>query len=143
MGDRLVVGHETLDLAAEVRILLPQPMALSSRGPGWMVLSHQTGVRIPVALPLQFVENRHVTSFPVFSLLGSCSKYVLIGFQFGWDGGIFSDFLSASFMAFFISLLLGNCFIMQKRSLRLDCRATESWLFYFIKLIWGIFIQVI
>ena len=26
-------------------------MALSSRGPGWMVLSHQTGVRIPVAPP--------------------------------------------------------------------------------------------
>ena len=25
LGDRLVVGHEALDLAAEVRILLPQP----------------------------------------------------------------------------------------------------------------------
>ena len=26
LGDRLAVGHETLDLAAEVRILLPQPI---------------------------------------------------------------------------------------------------------------------
>jgi len=38
-----------------------------------------------------------------------------------------------------IPKLLENCFIMQNRSLRLDYKATESWLFSFIKLIWGIF----
>ena len=38
--------------------------------------------------------------------------------------------------------LLNDCFIMQKRSLRLDYKATESWLFSFIKLIWGILISV-
>jgi len=39
--------------------------------------------------------------------------------------------------------LLKNCFIMQNRSLRLDNKATESWLFSFMKLKWGIFVQVI
>jgi hypothetical protein len=41
-----------------------------------------------------------------------------------------------------IPKLQGNGFIRQKRSSRLDCRATESWLFSFIKLIWRIFISV-
>ena len=40
--------------------ILPAPSALSSRGPGQVVLSHQTGVRIPVALPY---EN---LIFPIF-----------------------------------------------------------------------------
>jgi len=38
--------------------------------------------------------------------------------------------------------LLENYFIMQKRSLRLHYKATESWLFSVTKLIWGIFISV-
>jgi len=42
-----------------------------------------------------------------------------------------------------IPKLLGNRFIMQNRRLRLDCRATESWLFSFIKLIWEIFIYIL
>ena len=41
-----------------------------------------------------------------------------------------------------IPKLLENCFIMQNRSLRLDYKATESWLISVIKLIWGIFISV-
>ncbi|MBA7674047.1 hypothetical protein ES703_82254 [subsurface metagenome] len=41
-----------------------------------------------------------------------------------------------------IPKLLGNCFIMQNRKLRLDYRAMESWLFSVTKLIWGIFISV-
>jgi hypothetical protein len=41
-----------------------------------------------------------------------------------------------------IPKLLENCLIMQKRSLRLDYKATESWLISVIKLIWGIFISV-
>jgi len=32
--------------------------------------------------------------------------------------------------------LLENCFIMQNRRMRLDYRATESWLFSVTKLIW-------
>lgn len=35
-------------------------MALSSRGLGQVVLSHQTGVRIPVALP--FLKNMEVST---------------------------------------------------------------------------------
>ncbi len=38
--------------------------------------------------------------------------------------------------------LLEKCFIMQKRSLRLDYEVTESWPFSITKLIWGIFIFV-
>jgi hypothetical protein len=34
--------------------------------------------------------------------------------------------------------LPGNCFIMKKRRLRLDYKATESWLFSVAKLTWGI-----
>ncbi len=39
-----------------------------------------------------------------------------------------------------IPKVLWKCFIMKNRSLRLDYKATESWLFSFTKLIWGIFI---
>src|SRR5262249_27324554 len=48
------VARLALDQLVEVRILAGQPafVALSSRGPGRVVLSHQTGVRIPVALPV-------------------------------------------------------------------------------------------
>ena len=41
-----------------------------------------------------------------------------------------------------IPTLLENCFIMQKRSLRLDYEVTESWLVSVTKLIWGIFISI-
>jgi hypothetical protein len=41
-----------------------------------------------------------------------------------------------------ISKWLENCFISQTRRLRLDYKATESWLFSVTKLIWGIFISV-
>ncbi len=50
-----MVGQQTLDLSAEVRILLPQPegdiVALSSRGLGHRPLTAETRVRIPLGLP--------------------------------------------------------------------------------------------
>jgi hypothetical protein len=52
----VTVARLALDQLVEVRILAGQPSpsngALSSRGLGRVVLSHQTGVRIPVALPI-------------------------------------------------------------------------------------------
>jgi hypothetical protein len=41
-----------------------------------------------------------------------------------------------------IPKLLAKGFIMQNRSSRLDCGATESRLFSFIKWIWGIFLKI-
>ena len=38
--------------------------------------------------------------------------------------------------------MLWNCFIIQNRRRTLDYKARESWLFFNIRLIWGIFIFV-
>ena len=49
MGNRLVVGQQTLDLFAEVRILVPQPsMAHSSRGLGHLPLKEEITGSNPV-----------------------------------------------------------------------------------------------
>ncbi len=54
-------------------------MALSSRGLGQVVLSHQTGVRIPVALPL--LKNMEVST--------SSIKRNIAGFNKKWMALIF------------------------------------------------------
>ena len=45
--------------------LFPIKVALSSRGLGQVVLSHQTGVRIPVALPA--LSSRHIIFSALFN----------------------------------------------------------------------------
>ncbi len=55
LGDRLMVGHVTLDHRIGVRLPVPQPLvfikAHSSRGSGRRPLTAVTRVRIPYALP--------------------------------------------------------------------------------------------
>ena len=63
MPIRLVVGHQSLELGAQVRILYRQPVELrdrhsscgvarSSSGPGHGPLKAETGVRLPYGLPM-------------------------------------------------------------------------------------------
>ena len=60
LGIRLMVGQQTLDLYVRVRLLHPQPgalcgasrMASSTSGLGRSPLKAETGVRIPLGLPV-------------------------------------------------------------------------------------------
>ena len=66
---RLVVGHQSLELGAQVRILYRQPtpslnihrriVARSSSGPGHGPLKAETGVRLPYGLPRHATGERH------------------------------------------------------------------------------------